>query len=194
VTTPDGAQVGRLTLALDDVLASLTETDVRELVEWATHHAPPALASWFDQAQAAAGDAHTVMAAVSRVLGGSGLIQAPHAAVPAWIRLNLLSAYAGWATGKCSTCMHSPHAARPEPVFAAAWRPSLVVCASCIRLLELPRGSDADRRCDGCGRVTTGPEHGDGIRPCRAQYGPLLFSYGTCRDCTPEQLVGEAGA
>jgi hypothetical protein len=185
-TAPDDADVGQVVVLLDELLADPEASAA--FAGWAAEHAPPGL---LDQLQAAAGDAHTVMAAESRVVGGSGLVHAPHADVPGWIRLSLLSAYATWAAGKGSTCTHSPHVSRPQPVFAAAWRPGLVVCARCLHLLELPRGSDADRRCDGCGHVTTGLEHGDGIHPSRAQYGPLLLAYGACRACLPTSLATE---
>jgi hypothetical protein len=179
-TTPDDAVVARSAVLLDELLTDPEAFAV--FAEWAAEHASPGL---LDQLQAAADDTHAVMAAESRTLGGTGLIHAPHAAVPQWIWLNLLLAYATWAAGTGSTCMHSPHVSRPQPVFAAAWKPGLVVCAACVHVLALPRGSAGDRRCDGCGRVTTGPENGDGIHPGRAQYGPLLLAYGTCRNCLP---------
>lgn len=177
---------GPLTLAVDDALTTMTAGGWRELAEWVEHDAPPAWRARFDQLQSAAGAAHDVLAVEGALLGSpTGVIQQPAGDVPGWIRLDMLSAYVGWVAGRARTCMHSPNAARPDPVYAAAWRPGLVVCTRCTHLLELPRGSAEDRRCDGCGRVTTGPEHGDGIRPSRVQYGPLILAFGVCGDCTP---------
>lgn len=176
--------VGPTTLAVDELLDTLTAEQWQQLTTAAAEHVP-GWRAWADQAAAAADDATAAMTAAAVVLGGTGVVRSEYRATPEWIRLNVLSAYVGWAAGKASTCMHNPTAARPEPVFAAAWKPGLVTCARCPHLLELPRGSAKDRTCDGCGRVTTGPEHGDGIHPSRIQYGPMMLAFGTCEGCTP---------
>ena len=176
---------GPLTVAVDDILTTMTPDECDQLADWVESHAPAAVRAQFDQLEAAAGEALDVLAVEAAILGGTGVFHSTVRDVPDWIRLGVLSAYVGWAAGKASTCMHSPHATRPHPVYAAAWKPGLVVCVRCPHLLELPRGSAKDRTCDGYGRVTTGPEHGDGIRPSRVQYGPLILAYGVCSDCTP---------
>jgi hypothetical protein len=73
--------------------------------------------------------------------------------------------------------MHNPDPNKPQPLFAALWRPLLVVCERCTHLLSLRPGSEADRTCDGCGRVF------DGIYPGMGSYGPLSFQYGVCAGC-----------
>ena len=102
---------------------------------------------------------------------------------PDWVRLGLISAFMGWILGRSSTCLHNPDPRYPQPIAAAAWKPGLVVCGRCAHLLAIPRNSVKDRTCDGCGRVTTGPENDDGIWPNTIVHGPLVYSLGTCRDC-----------
>ncbi len=164
MTTTD--MTGPLALALDELLTHMAPAQARALAEWAEHDAPPAVRAHWDQNAAASRDALALLDAEAVLLGGTGRISAPHGDVPGWVRLGA-------------------SAARPEPVYAAAWRPGLVACIACLHLLELPRGSAASRTCDSCGRVTTGVEHGDGIHPCRVQYGPLTLAFGTCGDCLP---------
>jgi len=106
--------------------------------------------------------------------------------MPEWVRLPMLETYVGWCTGRGSTCIHAPAPDRPEPMFAVAWRPGLVACARCIHLTVLRPGSRADRRCDCCGRIVAGIEHAEGIHPGRLQYGALLYGWGACPDCVPD--------
>lgn len=132
-------------------------------------------------------------AAVQQVRGGldrvaeSGLTAAPVPVAPndtpEWTRLGLLHTFIAWVGGVGATCMHAPRPDRPQPVAAAAWKPDLVVCAACTHLLLLARNSTADRRCDGCGRVTAGTAHDDPIWPALLTYGSLVYQLGTCRAC-----------
>lgn len=101
---------------------------------------------------------------------------------PGWIRLGICDALVTWWCGQHSTCMHDPHPMRPRPVLAAAWKPGLVVCGRCEYLLRLPEGSEADRTCDGCGRVVTGRGE-DLMYPLVVAAGVLGYSVGACRDC-----------
>lgn len=171
------ADLGRMVLVADEVLGD-ADPAVLDLLRQAV---PVALR---DQTEAAADGARRALLAEAAALGVEGE-HIPHRDMPEWVRLPLLDTWFRWCTGRGRTCLHEPHPDRPEPVFAAAWRPGLVACAACPHLIQLRRGSAADRTCDRCGRVTAGPEHGDGIHPARVQLGPLLFAYGSCGDCSP---------
>lgn len=116
--------------------------------------------------------------------GPEGFNPGEWAAMPLWVRLQLLDTWARWWQGSLTTCQHWPVPQHPQPVAAALWRPGLVSCLPCSSdLLRL--AGDEDRTCDGCGRLTRGPEVGDGIYPCGVTYGPLLMFWGACRDCRP---------
>ena len=169
--------IGAAVLIADEVLGD-ADPAVLDLLR---HAVPVALR---DQTEAATDDAHRVLLAEAAALGVEGE-NIPHRDMAEWVRLPLLDTWVRWCTGRGRTCLHEPHPDRPEPVFAAAWRPGLVACARCPHLIQLRRGSAKDRTCDRCGRVTTGPERGDGIHPGRVQLGPLLFAYGCCGDCRP---------
>jgi hypothetical protein len=177
---------GRAVLALDDLLLS---PDVAAVAASVRATAP----SWLlDQLDSAARDVEAGIDLMCATGGAAGKRHVPVAAVPEWVRLGLLDTLVRWLTSRGATCMHSPVPSRPQPLHAAAWRPGLVACGACVHLLALPRGSDADRRCDGCGHLTTGVEHGDGIWPTAVAFGPLSYALGCCRDCRwydePERL------
>ncbi|MFG3300994.1 hypothetical protein [Micromonospora chersina] len=139
-----------------------------------------------DQSDAATSDALRVVTAAGAAIPGGSDVQTTAAdGVPGWLRLGLLDAFTTWVEGRASTCRHNPHPSRPQPVMAAAWRPGLIVCTACVYLTALARGSDADRTCDGCGRLCAGPEHADGIYPGMLQLGPIVYQYGVCGDCRP---------
>lgn len=138
-----------------------------------------------DQTDAALTDAARVMAVAHQAVGG--VSRNVHLRdMPEWLRLNVLDAIGRFIAGDAETCVHSPHPARPQPVYAAAWRPGRVVCGRCTHLLELPRGSRRDRTCDRCGHVCAGFDEGDPIYPSLARFGLLIYQYGTCRDCRPD--------
>ena len=69
-----------------------------------------------------------------------------------------------------------PNPDRPEPVFAAAWKPGLIVCALCTPLLKLV--GEADKTCDGCGHACAGVDVGDGI--CTVTVMLSALSYAAC--------------
>ena len=108
--------------------------------------------------------------------------------MPPWVRLQLLDTWLTWSTGKARTCVHVPVVERPQPVFAALWAPGLVSCGPCSQYLLRLTG-EADRTCDGCGRVVEGLEAGDGIHPCGVMFGPLLLFWGACGECRPRELA-----
>jgi hypothetical protein len=163
-------------LAFDELLL---RDDIGELLSALAETLPTGHA---DQARAAATDTTRGMETIAALLGGT-YTDTPPADVPAWVRLGLLTTLTRWAAGQGSTCMHAPTPDRPQPVTAAAWRPDIVACARCTRLFHLRPGSDADRRCDGCGTVTTSVEDDNGIYPAAVQLGQLSYLYGVCRGC-----------
>jgi hypothetical protein len=139
---------------------------------------------WADQVDAAAAELIAAWRAALADLGeGITLAATPYERCAPWAGLGTLETLARWSAGSASTCLHAPTILRPEVVHAAAWRPGLVVCSRCQHLLSLRRGSVADRRCDGCTRVTAGPDYGDTIYAGAILVGPLSWRYGTCADC-----------
>jgi hypothetical protein len=99
-----------------------------------------------------------------------------------WLQLSIMDAVATFLSGRARTCIHSPEAGQPQPVFAAAWRPGLITCAECVRLLEI-KDAVADSMCDRCGQSS----HPEGeIWPMIAHYVWLTFAYGLCRSCKGE--------
>jgi hypothetical protein len=105
--------------------------------------------------------------------------------IPDWIRLGVLDTWVNYCIGSADTCIHSPVFHRPQPVFAMAWKPGLVVCGQCLHLVKA--AGVADKTCDGCGRICAGPEHGDGIYPGAIQFGPMAWHYGACESCHDDQ-------
>lgn len=146
-------------------------------------HLTAATPRWLtDQQNAASDDAGRILQLEAALLDTTAEHRAV-ADVPDWLRLDLLTTITAWTAGRAHTCTHDPHPARPQTVYAAAWRPGLIACGQCIHLVCLQPGSRADRRCDRCGRVTAGLDDGDGIHPIRLQYGPILYAAGACTDC-----------
>lgn len=179
--------LGRLVLALDDAMTGADPAMRAALLAFGAV-APVALA---DQLDAATDDTTRTLGAAAEAQGARRVL-IPATAAPAWFRLGAVEALTRWSAGQASTCFHAPHPARPQPIAAAAWKPGLIACLACPHLFRLPRLSAADRRCDGCGRVTTGPEHDDGIHPNSVQFGPLLYTAGACRDCHWGPIVDAA--
>lgn len=177
---PTDAQVGAAVLTLNDVLADETllaaATATADLLVPVGHR---------DQTDAAATDTRDQLDMLAQV-AGSAVTSAHPANLPEWLRLPLLDTIVRWHTGRARTCMHNPHPSRPQPIYAAAWSPGLVVCNQCPHLVDPRPRSVKDRTCDRCGHITTGPEHGDGIHPCAVAYGPLLYAWGTCTGCHTE--------
>ncbi|CAN5802143.1 hypothetical protein BH10ACT9_BH10ACT9_36520 [soil metagenome] len=102
--------------------------------------------------------------------------------VAAWLRLGALDALVGWLTNACSTCLHSPNPARPQPIWSAAWKPNLVVCTPCLRLLKV--SGVADRLCDCCGTDTLG----EGIATVTVVLGAMVYQAGACTECQDEAI------
>jgi hypothetical protein len=160
----------------------MTHPRYPELVERLRAITPPAAV---DQADAAAADALATLTAVVDRVGADGVHGIHPGDLPGWLRLSVLDAFTNWLSGRADTCRHNPTPQFPRPVFAAAWRPGLIICSACTHLVSLPRGTDADATCDGCGYRCGGVDAADPIYPSMVQLGPLVFMYGTCTGCTP---------
>jgi hypothetical protein len=163
----------RATVPLDELLGRLTP----ELVAGIHHRAPTGLV---DQLDAAARDSVAIIEAAEN----RPVRYVPRSSVDDWLRLGLLDTFLTWVSGNARVCMHAPDFRRPEPVWAAAWKPGLVVCTRCIRLLKV--FGHADATCDRCGRVTDGVEANDPIYTLSVLLGGLTYQVGACRDCLPE--------
>jgi hypothetical protein len=101
-----------------------------------------------------------------------------------WIRLPLLDTVAKWTQDRANTCIHHPTPLRPEPVWACAWKPGLIVCTKCQWMLSVGvAGTPADRRCDRCGRVVAGTDNDDPIWSSTVWFNQLGYTFGACRDC-----------
>lgn len=167
---------GRIALALDQILC---RPDAAEILSSAHGFTPTHLA---DQIDAASADVLAGLHRVARVRDMDGPQLLDPIDHPEWVRLGVLSALTTWLTGEGSTCMHSPHPQRPQPITAAAWRPGLIACVRCAHLFVIANATK-DATCDGCGRVTAGLTNNDGIRPSIVAMGPLTWLFGVCNEC-----------
>lgn len=167
---------GRAALALEELML---RDDAATVLRQVRDTGPAWLLDQLDAATAEIARAREAVVAS----GAARLDSTPVAQVPGWLRLGLLDTLVAWVTGSASTCLHAPDPLHPQPVHSAAWRPGLVVCGHCSHLLALPRRSDADRRCDSCGYITTGVENDDGIFGALITIGPLSYAFGVCRTC-----------
>jgi hypothetical protein len=149
-------------------------------------HLPPELAdtiwattptAFADQLHAAAADSRAMMKAVEPTAARLAAVED----VDDWLRLGLFDAFLQWTNGAAKTCLHAPTPIRPEPVWAAAWKPGLIVCTGCMPLLKV--FGDADKRCDRCGHICAGPEAGDGIYTLTVWLGAFAYQAGACTDC-----------
>lgn len=100
-------------------------------------------------------------------------------APPDWLRLPMLDTLCQWISGTAQTCRHAPTPHRPEPVWACAWRPALVVCRDCLPMLRAV--GDTERTCDRCGHRSSGPEHP--ITLLTVWLGGMAYTAGACPDC-----------
>jgi hypothetical protein len=160
--------------ALDDLLCQLTAEQKAAL----NRRANPALV---DQLRAAQAESVALMELAENQPGGARAL--PHADIDEWLRLGLLDTLCKWVKGTARTCMHAPDPRHPQPAWAAAWKPGLIVCTHCLPLLKL--FGDKDRTCDLCGRICAGLDHGDGIYTMTVWFGGLAFSAGMCAECRP---------
>jgi hypothetical protein len=103
---------------------------------------------------------------------------------PSWVRRPMFEALTIWVTNMGRVCLHNPSAKRPQSVYAAMWRPRLVVCAHCTPMLSMPgRGlSVQDRTCPGCKRITGGPDTGE-LHLHGVQSSVMTFAFTVCTAC-----------
>lgn len=165
--------IGPAAVFMDDFLCGLSAEQADEL-----RSALPS--AWLDQTDAATRDAWAIAMAVP----GAASSVTPVSASPEWLRLGAFETLLAWANGCVRTCLHSPDPGRPQPVFAAAWKPRLVVCAACLDLLRLPRSKD--NLCDRCGHPCLGFVADDPVYPIAMAHGEFVFRAGVSSGCRPE--------
>lgn len=163
-------EVGRATLVVDALLTDPDSTTMlRELGVWfrAAH------SGYCDQLDVASDEG-------VRAAHLSGAISVPFASreIPGWVRLGVLSALTAWLAERSRTCPHTPVFRHPMPVLGAAWKPDLIVCHQCVRLLETPRDCPSSRTCDGCGHAGD-----DNIPVVGIHVVTLTWLFGACDDC-----------
>lgn len=167
---------GRAVLALDEILCKLTPEQAA-----AFRAMTP---TWLlDQTDATVDEIHRNLKAAKDAGIVENTAQLANGEHPGWVRLGIIDTLVAWWSGRHSSCTHAPHPLRPQPVVAVAWKPGLVVCGHCTHLLSIPTNSTADRTCDGCGRVTAGPDADDPMYPTMVAAGVLTYGLGLCRDC-----------
>ncbi len=166
----------RATVPFDELLGKLTP----ELVAEIRRRVPT---GYVDQLDAAHRDSVAIFENLAAI-EDEPVRYVPQSSVDDWVRLGLLDTFLTWVSGNAQVCMHAPDYRRPGPVWAAAWKPGLVVCPPCVRLLKV--FGDADKMCDRCGRVTAGIEANDPIYTMSVLLGALTYQAGACRDCRPQ--------
>ena len=172
---------------LDDFLARL-ESEWEQLTPEQRNYVAAELSrvnnvAYTDQLAAARRDG----IALSEFTTGKAAQQMPTARVDDWLRLGLLDTFTKWIAGKGKTCYHNPNYMRPEPIWACAWKPGLVVCNYCQHLL---RAADiVDSTCDCCGHVCAGINAGDPIYPVTIWFGALGYRAGMCSDCRTNSKI-----
>jgi hypothetical protein len=174
--------VARLALALDAVLSAPDPAAALDQL-WPAHRRPPT-PGLADQVAAAEREAHAVLVAEGPHIGSAGVKAPAWADVPPWLRSTYVLAAAQLMLGIGERCRHALTSTGPQPMWVAVWRPELLACRRCASsgVFRLPPGSDADRRCDGCGRVREGD-----LAPGRLQCGFMTVLYRSCADCRPSK-------
>lgn len=172
----------RTAIELDDFLNEISVEDWQKLKEGRDQ-------AYQDQLETAARKARRIeekqLGHKTRSVPRKGLVD--------WVRLGMYDALAQWFFGRSKTCMHMPNPQFPQPVFAAAWKPGIVVCGrpSCMNLLVVT--GVANKTCDGCGHICEGlPD--DGITPVTSFVGSLGYQVGVCNDCHAEMKRAEVEA
>lgn len=125
--------------------------------------------SWFvDQLNAARRDADALLDRMQPECSGRA---------PDWVRVGATAAAVRWGVlDDVATCSHQPHHDRPEPVYAAAFRPGLVTCQQCIPALL--HGA-SPYHCDRC-RET----HVEICLMGSMQLGVMTWLFHICRSCS----------
>lgn len=165
----------RTAVELDEYISSLTQ-DERDALR------PSWNVAYQDQLDAASKQSVDL---AEQILGHKAQ-WVPHKGIIEWVRLGMLDAMLKWFNGEALTCIHRPSPNKPSPVFAAAWKPGVVVCGYCSDMLSVS-GTPADTICDGCGHECKGlPE--DGIMPFVTFTGSFGYQAGVCYGCHDDML------
>lgn len=164
----------RTVTELDDYLMGLTDDEREELGP----------SPYRDQVDAAAMEGRRNAEAVL----GHEAVWVPHEGIVEWVRLGMLDILLKWFDGTALTCIHRPSPNSPEPVWAAAWKPGVIVCDRCTDMLAVT--GVADSTCDGCGHVCQGLPH-DGITPFATFIGCLGYQVGACDSCHADVKAAE---
>lgn len=143
--------------------------------QWAADHAKVGQA-FTDQLSSATRD---MKRRAEQALGNPGYL-IDRDDMSGWLRLGMLDAFLAWANDKGRTCGHRPDVRFPQPVWAAAWRPGLVVCELCTDLLTI--GPVTDKTCDGCGHVCAGMPD-DPVVAVSVLAGGFCYLAGACQEC-----------
>jgi hypothetical protein len=167
----------RNAVELDEFLASCSDEEFERLQSGATP-------GFRDQLKAAAEEGRRMEEGAL----GKRARWVDRTALNDWVRLGMYDALCVWFSGKARTCMHQPTPESPEPVFSAAWKPGLIVCARCTDLLVVT--GDANMTCDGCGHLCQGMPD-DGIKPVTTFVGALGYQVGVCTRCDDELPRGD---
>jgi hypothetical protein len=121
-----------------------------------------------DQMQAALRDADRVRRVLAEHMGTEGR----EVQMPPWVCRQFETLVEMSANGKARVC---PHLTSPQPAFAAAWRPGVLVCGRCVDSIAA-RGIE-NYTCDRCGRYASP------ISANLAARGLVSFQFGLCRSC-----------
>lgn len=170
-----------LTSMVDEMEAIITEPSrTSELIE-ARERAP---VDYMDQLNAAERESSQYVreALASGDLLNERMLDA--ADNPPWVRRPMFETLIAWVTHMGQVCVHNPSSRRPQPVYAAMWRPRLVVCAYCTPMLSMSgRGlSVQDRTCPGCKRITGGLST-DELHLHGVQSSVMTFAFTVCSAC-----------
>ena len=119
-------------------------------------------------------------AARSELFSRLGNPEGSTAVLPDGIRLSHARTLVGWFTDTGETCPHRPNYLSPEPVFAAAWEPNLVVCLACKAMLD-----PTPDHCNLCGDQFEG-ENDAGF--LISIIGTMAYGVSVCRTCEKETV------
>lgn len=144
-----------------------------------------AIRALLDQAEAANADAHARVREVAAMNGTRPVLKRPDGA-HFQITLRLAQYIRARRTRPC------PHIKpnKPQPMFWIAWNPDRLRCLACYgHANDAIKGTDEDRRCDGCGQIRDTVVPGliqipSSVVPA-LQYvaGPIAVIFGLCRPC-----------
>lgn len=158
-------------------------------------HMSPGIRALVDQADAAAGHAASVLAAMAAIGGGTHEYRPPSLLVREMTERFALRA----ACGELGLCPHLSPAA-PQPAFWSAWDPGSIRCGRCIGPeADAIKGTDEEHRCDHCRQVNERIHNEAVLLPpvvadlpgLVAASGPLTLMFGLCPEKAPTAARAE---